>query len=104
MSRAVNGSAPFVPTLIAGAVFLLMHWLFAALAVRTHWFSVALKGSRIPLVRDGKVLTDGMRRAKITDEDLAEALRLQMHDEDPSNVQVAYMERSGDISVVPRKR
>lgn len=104
MSRAVNGSAPFVPTLIAGAVFLLMHWLFAALAVRMHWFSVALKGSRIALVRDGKVLSDGMRRANITDEDLAEALRLQIHDEDPSNVQVAYMERSGDISVVSRKR
>lgn len=104
MSRAINGSAPFAPTLIAGAVLLLMHWVFAALAVRMHWFSAALKGSRIALVRDGKVLTDGMQRASITDEDLAEALRLQMHDEDPSNVQVAYMERSGDISVVPRKR
>lgn len=104
MSRAISGSEPFFPTLVAGAMLLLMHWVFAVLSLHIHWLSAALKGRRIPLVRDGKVLRDGMRRANITDEDLAEALRLQIHDEDPSNVQVAYMERSGDISVVPRKR
>lgn len=104
MSRAINGSAPFAPTLAAGAVLLLMHWAFAMLAVRVHWLSASLKGARIVLVRDGKVLGDGMRRAGITDEDLAEALRLQMHDDDPSKVEAAYMERSGDISVIPHKR
>ena len=103
MSRAINGSAPFVPTIAAGAVLLFMHWVFAVLAVRMHWFSASLKGTRIALVADGKVLKDGMRRAKITEDDFAEALRLQVHDDDPSNVQAAYMERSGAISVIPRK-
>lgn len=103
MSRAINGSAPFVPTLIAGAVILLMHWVLAGIAMRMHWFSAALKGTRIALVRDGKVLKDGMRRAKVTEDDFAEALRLQVHDDDPSKVQAAYMERSGAISVIPRK-
>jgi len=32
MSRAINGSAPFLPTLLAGAVLVGMHWLLAALA------------------------------------------------------------------------
>ena len=104
MSRAINGSAPFVPTLLAGVVLLFMHWAFAALAFRVHWVSAALKGTRIALVRDGEVLRDGMRRANITDDDLAEALRLQIHDDDPARVQVAYMERSGAISVIPLKR
>jgi uncharacterized membrane protein YcaP (DUF421 family) len=45
-----------------------------------------------------------MRRASLTEEDFAEALRLQIHDDDPSKVQAAYMERSGAISVIPRKR
>lgn len=103
MSRAINGSAPFVPTLLAGVVLLFMHWAFAALAFRTHWISAALKGTRIALVRDGEVLRDGMRRANITDDDLSEALRLQIHDDDPAQVQAAYMERSGAISVIPRK-
>jgi uncharacterized membrane protein YcaP (DUF421 family) len=69
-----------------------------------HWLSALLKGSRIALVRDGKVLEDGMRRAKITKEDFAEALRLRIHDDDVANVQAAYMERSGAISAIPRKR
>jgi hypothetical protein len=36
--------------------------------------------------------------------DLAEALRLQIHDDDPSRVAAAYMERSDDISVITRHR
>lgn len=104
MSRAINGSAPFVPTLIAGAMLLLMHWAFAAGAFHVHWISVAIKGTRIPLIRDGKVLHDGVRRAQISEEDLAEALRLQIQDEDVSKVAIAYMERSGEISVIPRSR
>jgi uncharacterized membrane protein YcaP (DUF421 family) len=103
MSRAINGSAPLVPTLVAGAVLLFMHWAFATLAFRMHWLSASLKGTRIPLVRDGKVLEDGMRRAKITEDDFAEALRLQVRDDDVSKVEAAYMERSGAISVIPRK-
>jgi uncharacterized membrane protein YcaP (DUF421 family) len=49
------------------------------------------------------VLQEAMRKASITDDDLAEALRLQIHDDDPSKVEVAYMERSGQISVIPRR-
>ncbi len=103
MSRAINGSAPFVPTLVAGAVLLFMHWAFAVLAVRMHWLSVSLKGTRIALVRDGRVLQEGMRRANITEEDFAEVLRLQVHDDDLSKIQAAYMERSGAVSVIPKK-
>jgi uncharacterized membrane protein YcaP (DUF421 family) len=32
MSRAINGSAPFLPTLGAGAVLIGMHWLLALLS------------------------------------------------------------------------
>ena len=103
MSRAINGDAPFLPTLGAGLILLLIHWAFAAAAFRVHWISAAVKGSRIPLIREGRVLRDGMRRAHITDDDLAEALRLQIHDDDPSRVAAAYMERSGVVSVIPRK-
>ena len=43
------------------------------------------------------------RRHRGTDDNLAEALRLQIHDDDPSKVEVVYMERSGHISVIPRR-
>lgn len=104
MSRAINGSAAFVPTLIAGAMLILLHWAFAAAAFRVHWIGAMVKGARITLIRDGKVLPEGVRRAQISEEDLAAALRLQIRDEDVSKVALAYMERSGDISVIPRPR
>lgn len=104
MSRAINGSAPFVPTLAAGAILLFLHWAFAAAAFRVHWISAAVKGTRIPLIRDGKVLHDGVRRAQLSEDDLAAVLRLQIQEEDVSKVALAYMERSGEISVIPRRR
>jgi|SRR5688572_31017184 len=103
MSRAINGSAPFVPTLVAGAMLLLMHLALAASAFHVHWISAMVKGTRSPLIRDGKVL-DGVRRAQVSEDDLAEALRLKIQDEEVSKVAVAYMERSGEISVIPRRR
>lgn len=104
MSRAINGSAPFLPTLAAGAVMLAMHWLFAVLAVHTNWVGTIVKGNRIPLIRDGKILPDGMRRANITHKDLTEALRVQTGRAEVENIELAYLERNGDVSAVPRKQ
>ncbi len=103
MSRAINGSAPFVPTVVSGGMLLGMHWLFAMLAYRTSWFGAIVKGGRTLLIENGKVEPKGMRRARITDADLAQALR-HTGKTDPSNIRLAYLERNGDVSVVPEKR
>ena len=38
MSWAVDGSAPFLPTLLVGVVLVGVHWLFALLPYHTSWF------------------------------------------------------------------
>lgn len=101
MSRGINGSAPLLPTVIAGAVLLILHWLFAALAYHTTWFGGLVKGNRMLLIKDGKVQEEGMRKAAITPADLAEALRMETRQTDPAKIQLAYMERNGKISVQP---
>lgn len=101
MSRAINGSAPLVPTLLAGVVLLGVHWLIAVLAFHTSWLGSIVKGNRVLLIRDGKVQREGLRKASITSEDLGEAMRLQIGQTDPARVQLAYMERNGKISVRP---
>ncbi len=101
VSRAINGSAPLVPTLLAGAVLLGVHWLIAVLAFHTSWLGSIVKGNRVLLIRDGKVQREGLRKASITSEDLGEAMRLQIGQTDPARVQLAYMERNGKISVLP---
>jgi uncharacterized membrane protein YcaP (DUF421 family) len=101
MSRAINGSAPLLPTLAAGLGLLAVHWLLAVVAFHTDWLGSLVKGDRILLIKDGEIQREGMRQASITDHDLRQALRTETHQTDPSRVEVAYLERSGKISVVP---
>jgi uncharacterized membrane protein YcaP (DUF421 family) len=101
MSRAINGSAPFLPTLFAGAALIGMHWLFAVLAYRTDWFGSLVKGEPILLVRDGEIQQQGMRRGRLSHRDLAEALRMQGKAPDVTKIRLAYLERNGRISMVP---
>jgi uncharacterized membrane protein YcaP (DUF421 family) len=103
MSRAINGSADFVSTLAAGLALMALHSLVAAIGFRSHWFSDLTKGKSYPLVKDGEIQRDGMRDAHLTERELEEQLRLQAKLTDVSEVKEAYFERSGHISVIPRK-
>jgi uncharacterized membrane protein YcaP (DUF421 family) len=103
MSRAVSGASPLPVTLLAGAVLLGVHWVFGVLAFHTDWFGPLVKGERVLLIKNGEIQQEGMQRASITSADLAQALRLQTNGTDPSKVRLAYLERNGDISVVPQQ-
>jgi uncharacterized membrane protein YcaP (DUF421 family) len=102
MSRGINGSAGLVPTLAGAAVLVAMHWLFAALSYHTSWFGDLVKGKPVLLIEEGRVRREAMRQTSLTENDLREALRLQGMRADPSGVRLAYLERNGNISVIPR--
>jgi len=101
MSRAIDGSSPFVPTLAAGAVLIGMHSLFAVASFHASWFGRLVKGRRVLLIADGEVQEDGMRRASLSRRDLEEALRREAQVTDGSTVKRAWLERDGSISVIP---
>lgn len=101
LSRAINSSAPLLPTLAAGAVLLVMQWLLAFIAVHTQWMGPVVKGEPLLLILDGHVQHVNLRRAGLTGEDLTEIHRRQVNDDDPSKVRRAYLERNGKVSVVP---
>jgi uncharacterized membrane protein YcaP (DUF421 family) len=104
MSRAADGSAPFLPTLLVAGVLVGAHWLFAVLAYHTNWFGTLVKGDRVLLIKDGEVQQNGMRRGSITHDDLTQALRMQTRQTDPAKVKLAYLERNGQISVISNKQ
>jgi uncharacterized membrane protein YcaP (DUF421 family) len=103
MSRAIDGSSPFLPTLLTGGVLLGVHWLLALVAYHTEWFGNLIKGERVLLIKDGEVQRQGMRRGSITKADLKQALRIETNQTDPAKIKLAYMERNGQISVIPDK-
>jgi len=103
MSRAINGSAPFFPSLVAGVVMVGMHWLLAVLSFHLHWFGPYVKGKAVLLIKDGQIQKRGMQRTGITEHDLTEALRQHSKEDDLRSIKLAYLERSGRISIIPFK-
>src|SRR3954447_21157786 len=54
LSRAINGSAAFFPTLGGGVVLVVLHRLFARFAYYSHRFGILVKGRPDIIVRDGE--------------------------------------------------
>jgi uncharacterized membrane protein YcaP (DUF421 family) len=52
VSRAINGSAKLVPTLLAGAALVLLHRLLNLVAFRRRWLGRIVKGNPVLLIKD----------------------------------------------------
>jgi uncharacterized membrane protein YcaP (DUF421 family) len=104
LSRAINGAAPFFPTIGAGVILVFIHRGFAFVAFRSHWFGKVIKGVDETLVRNGEIIWKTMAQCLVSKHDLEEDLRLDAKTEDISEIRVARLERSGDISFIKKER
>ena len=103
LSRAINGTAPFYTTIAAGFVLMITHRLCAFGACKSHWFGQLLKGKPITVVRNGAVDWEELKGALVSKHDFEEDLRLDGKTDDVSTIQLARLERSGDISFIKKK-
>lgn len=100
LARAINGSAPFVPTLVVGFVLVLLHRLLALGAYASHAFGILVKGKPVVIVENGRMDRSNMRANHITEHDLEEDMRLDAEIDDLAKIKMARVERSGDISFI----
>ena len=100
MSRALTGNARFFPTLAAGTALVLLHWLLAELANYSRTLGHLIKGTEVLLVQGGKIQQEALRKTNMTEHDLMEALRSNGGTTNLESVKAAYLERSGNVSVV----
>jgi uncharacterized membrane protein YcaP (DUF421 family) len=100
-SRAVSGTAPFVATLVATFVFILMHWLISFCSERSPALSSLVKGHDTTLIENGRVDRNALKDAHMSTDDLAEDLRQQGVDK-VADVKEARLERSGKVSVIKK--
>jgi uncharacterized membrane protein YcaP (DUF421 family) len=100
LSRAINGSASFFASIGASFVLVFLHRFFAWTACRSHAFGKLIKGEAVVIVENGKLDRRMMRQNHISEHDLEEDLRLDAKIEELSQVRVARLERSGDISFI----
>ena len=100
LGRGITGDVAVSTTLTACAAIVATHWVFTALACRSHFLGVLLKGNPRLLIDDGKVNVPNMLRSHISKHDLLEEMHLHGL-EDLSQVKRAYKERNGGISIIP---
>lgn len=104
LSRAINGPSPFFTTIGAGIALMIIHRAFALGAFKSHWFGQLIKGDPYTLVRNGEVDWKTMQRTLVSKHDLEEDLHLDAKTENLSEIQIARLERSGDISFIKNKQ
>jgi uncharacterized membrane protein YcaP (DUF421 family) len=102
LARSINGTAPLFATIGAGFVIVLLNRLLALIAFHSHWFGILIKGRPEIIVENGSPVLSTMYRNHISKHDLEEDLRLDAQFEDLSNIRVARVERSGDISFIKK--
>lgn len=103
LSRAITGQAPFLPTLLAAVVLVGLHWVVATVAFYARSLGPVLKGKPQTLLEHGEIDRDAMRRCRVGEHDLTEAIRLKGL-MDVSEVHLACLERNGSITIIPRKK
>lgn len=98
LGRNITGDAPFLASIAACFVLVLMHRLLSMLAFKSS-IGKMFKGDSTQLVRNGEINWKKMKQNQITENDLMEAVRLSgaLHFK---NVHAAFLERSGDISII----
>lgn len=95
----VSGDNSLIGGLIAAGTLFVGNYILKFLQYRFPQFSRALQGDAIMLVYKGKVIESHMRIAKITSNELLEAIR-EHGVGDISKVDLAILEVDGNISVI----
>ena len=103
VSRGINGSAAFLPTIAAGFVLVSLHWLLAVLGFYSRPFGDLIKGRPRLLVKDGVTDGEALQKSHVSEDDLLEALRVEGMVAQVDQVYEARLEPSGNISVIKAK-
>ncbi|HKX45022.1 MAG TPA: YetF domain-containing protein [Burkholderiaceae bacterium] len=104
LSRAVVGASPFLATIVAAAVLVVLHRLIAWWGVRSPRFERLVTGRERVLVDRGVPDDDAMQAALISESDLREAMRKQFGDDALDRLERAVLERSGEVSLSRKVR
>lgn len=104
MSRTITGRENLLSSSVVILTLVGIHYVISYL---TYYFSNAsniVKNNERQLIKDGEVIEEAMRKSKLGENDLLQALRQKGNVESPEDVKSAYLERDGTITVIPKKK
>ena len=87
--------------LIGAVTILALNWTVVEISYRFKFFRKVMEGTPTILIHNGKILTENLKRERITLEELQAAIR-KSGVVDTEKVRFAVLEENGQISVVPK--
>lgn len=101
-SALVGSDTSLVGPFIAVATILCVDGVIAHLSARTAWLNILVEGREVLIARTGRLLPQQLRKHGISDEAFKRQLR-EKEIADVSEVDSAFLEANGRISVFKRK-
>lgn len=102
LSRAITGTVRFFDMVFIVATLVILHWVIATVSFYSERVSKFIKDSPRKLIVDGEIVEEALQKSKVGKNDLLQALREEANIESPENVKTAYLERDGNITVIPK--
>lgn len=99
----VGNDGSLTTAMLALGTLLGLDWAVSAACARSRRVADLLQGKVRQLVRDGELRRDTMRRTRISEDELLEQVR-RAGKETLADLEHAFLERSGKITVVLRER
>jgi uncharacterized membrane protein YcaP (DUF421 family) len=103
LSRGITGHASMSGTAMASAAIVATHYVITLWGVNHDWFGTLLKGHAYLLVENGVCNEEALCRSHLSHKDLEEQLRLKGV-ASLDQVEQAWKERSGEVSVIAKKK
>lgn len=102
LSRGIVGASSFTGTLGACLVLAILHRLLAYLSLKSSTLSRLVSGEANVLYVNGQFNRANMTSMLVSERDIEEAVQLKGQKATPDNIEQAFIERNGEISVVKK--
>jgi uncharacterized membrane protein YcaP (DUF421 family) len=102
LARGVVGASPFVSTIAAGTMMVVLHKVLSLLATRFVWVGMIVKGIHRTLYSHGRMDEKSMHRVAISKDDLLESIRVEINERTFDNVDEIKIEKDGQVSVIKK--
>lgn len=104
ISRAIIGQTTLLGAAIILITLMIVHYAISLLSYYNSSASRTFKESKRALVIKGKIDEEAMQQSKLGEGDLLQAIRKEAGVEAPEEIQSAYLERDGSITIIPKER
>lgn len=102
LSRAIVGASPFVATVVASTVIVVLHRLLAWLCMYSRVLERLVVGAEREVFSNGEFNRAEMAKALVTAADIQESVRQTLGERGMSKVEAAVLERNGAISLIKK--